>query len=106
MCVLFVMIRRPTRSTRTDTIFPDTTLFRSCIGRRGDRPGGIDGDRAAAEEVLLDRHQRPLGVADKPIAVMLVGIAEGLQAAEPAAADRIDLGIFRDRKSTRLNSSH
>src|SRR3546814_7037290 len=24
------MIRRPPRSTRTDTLFPDTTLFRSC----------------------------------------------------------------------------
>src|SRR3546814_4854022 len=29
------MIRRPPRSTRTDTLFPDTTLFRSvCPGRR------------------------------------------------------------------------
>src|SRR3546814_4015790 len=26
------MIRRPPRSTRTDTLFPYTTLFRSCIG--------------------------------------------------------------------------
>src|SRR3546814_8873185 len=26
------MIRRPPRSTRTDTLFPDTTLFRSCSG--------------------------------------------------------------------------
>src|SRR3546814_4228501 len=26
----FVMIRRPPRSTRTDTLFPYTTLFRSC----------------------------------------------------------------------------
>src|SRR3546814_778385 len=26
---LFLMIRRPPRSTRTDTLFPDTTLFRS-----------------------------------------------------------------------------
>src|SRR3546814_14023740 len=25
------MIRRPTRSTRTDTLFPDTTLFRSDV---------------------------------------------------------------------------
>src|SRR3546814_1494012 len=25
------MIRRPPRSTRTDTLFPDTTLFRSCL---------------------------------------------------------------------------
>src|SRR3546814_17954382 len=26
------MIRRPARSTRTDTLFPDTTLFRSQLG--------------------------------------------------------------------------
>src|SRR3546814_19787430 len=36
------MIRRPPRSTRTDTLFPYTTLFRSTIGElarvaRGDR---------------------------------------------------------------------
>src|SRR3546814_6102055 len=34
-CVfLFLMIRRPPRSTRTDTLFPYTTLFRSprCLG--------------------------------------------------------------------------
>src|SRR3546814_6068337 len=29
MLVLFLMIRRPPRSTRTDTLFPYTTLFRS-----------------------------------------------------------------------------
>src|SRR3546814_12990803 len=28
-CVLCLMIRRPPRSTRTDTLFPYTTLFRS-----------------------------------------------------------------------------
>src|SRR3546814_9611091 len=27
--MFFLMIRRPPRSTRTDTLFPDTTLFRS-----------------------------------------------------------------------------
>src|SRR3546814_9314249 len=32
-CVFFLMIRRPPRSTRTDTLFPYTTLFRS--PRRG-----------------------------------------------------------------------
>src|SRR3546814_13656486 len=31
-CFFFLMIRRPPRSTRTDTLFPDTTRFRS--GRR------------------------------------------------------------------------
>src|SRR3546814_6331967 len=29
----FLMIRRPPRSTRTDTLFPYTTLFRSPAGR-------------------------------------------------------------------------
>src|SRR3546814_10277670 len=28
-CVFFLMVRRPPRSTRTDTLFPYTTLFRS-----------------------------------------------------------------------------
>src|SRR3546814_6686483 len=30
VCLFFLMIRRPPRSTRTDTLFPYTTLFRSC----------------------------------------------------------------------------
>src|SRR3546814_14235695 len=30
--VFFLMIRRPPRSTRTDTLFPYTTLFRSPVG--------------------------------------------------------------------------
>src|SRR3546814_2815748 len=37
------MIRRPPRSTRTDTLFPYTTLFRSYRdGRRVDRSSDID----------------------------------------------------------------
>src|SRR3546814_10953801 len=48
MCILmlciffFLMIRRPPRSTRTDTLFPYTTLFRSDAHRRdaGQRHGG------------------------------------------------------------------
>src|SRR3546814_11348063 len=35
--VFFLMIRRPPRSTRTDTLFPYTTLFRSA--RRLQLPG-------------------------------------------------------------------
>src|SRR3546814_14250257 len=31
MFLLFLMIRRPPRSTRTDTLFPYTTLFRSHV---------------------------------------------------------------------------
>src|SRR3546814_10444606 len=31
--IFFLMIRRPPRSTRTDTLFPYTTLFRSLFAR-------------------------------------------------------------------------
>src|SRR3546814_16605363 len=44
ICFVF-MIRRPPRSTRTDTLFPYTTLFRSAVLCHG---------REAAE--LADRH--------------------------------------------------
>src|SRR3546814_10672827 len=39
LTLFFYMIRRPPRSTRTDTLFPYTTLFRS-----GDSPGAQRGD--------------------------------------------------------------
>src|SRR3546814_20660493 len=52
------MIRRPPRSTRTDTLFPYTTLFRSmCVvaarlaGSARMRPVGPSCDRAVAAEV-------------------------------------------------------
>src|SRR3546814_7725360 len=34
MNILFLMIRRPPRSTRTDTLFPYTTLFRSRLNEK------------------------------------------------------------------------
>src|SRR3546814_12995233 len=36
---VFLMIRRPPRSTRTDTLFPYTTLFRS--GKAGSKAAGV-----------------------------------------------------------------
>src|SRR3712207_7401796 len=42
MCFFFLMIRRPPRST----LFPYTTLFRSCRRRGGGRPG-----RGAADQL-------------------------------------------------------
>src|SRR3546814_7223661 len=33
MLFFFLMLRRPPRSTRTDTLFPYTTLFRSSVGK-------------------------------------------------------------------------
>src|SRR3546814_15494600 len=43
MTFFFLMIRRPPRSTRTDTLFPYTTLFRSAeLGKIGASPA-LDG---------------------------------------------------------------
>src|SRR3546814_13533788 len=43
------MIRRPPRSTRTDTLFPYTTLFRSAFDALGDIPHHV-GEAALAEQ--------------------------------------------------------
>src|SRR3546814_6624709 len=62
--VFFLMIRRPPRSTRTDTLFPYTTLFRSAdvallhVHRLGGDELGIEPGRLGT----VDRgrlHERP-----------------------------------------------
>src|SRR3546814_2443238 len=53
--VVFLMIRRPPRSTRTDTLFPYTTLFRSPVERASRRTirthpdGALPADRIAQD---------------------------------------------------------
>src|SRR3546814_20939352 len=60
------MIRRPPRSTRTDTLFPYTTLFRSPLV--DDAPEAVrDGERRAGGD-----QQRGSGDSDPP------GIADGM----------------------------
>src|SRR3546814_13604255 len=56
--LFFLMIRRPPRSTRTDTLFPYTTLFRSPASpaSRFHRGSGIPGDDVAG---VLDRRHGP-----------------------------------------------
>src|SRR3546814_2140230 len=117
------MIRRPPRSTRTDTLFPYTTLFRSA--------------RAFEAARLIHRQQRarPLG-NDALFEQYLRGCRSGAPAAggaviclvpwflfshrlpnrayrrglihESLAFERAPVGepLLADRKSTRLNSSH
>src|SRR3546814_10921842 len=67
---LFLMIRRPPRSTRTDTLFPDTTLFRSGPCKRG---GARDAEEKAparpGRRPPAARRGRPLG--------QLLGLAGG-----------------------------
>src|SRR3546814_15510664 len=95
----FLMLRRPPRSTRTDTLFPYTTLFRSGQGRFhcavhwavcGHAPGSRDGKRVRVFFAPPVQRARPRAAA---VAVTAAATARLL----PGGADR---------KSTRLNSSH
>src|SRR3546814_15966914 len=57
--VFFLIIRRPPRSTRTDTLFPYTTLFRSLAVECG---GGLiqNQDRRIFQERARNRQPLPL----------------------------------------------
>src|SRR3546814_15603552 len=92
--VLLFMIRRPPRSTRTDTLFPYTTLFRSqlCQVTRLNAPCHIR---------LLRLQRLPHFVKDHPVGLSLVDKDVEFDIARIGSAY-----LQIDRKSTRLNSSH
>src|SRR3546814_19186924 len=54
------MIRRPPRSTRTDTLFPYTTLFRS-VGKQSINGRGIGGGTQFRAHLLAGKHVGQLG---------------------------------------------
>src|SRR3546814_8853122 len=108
------MIRRPPRSTRTDTLFPYTTLFRSgLVEASRPRDIGKAHDEAVAPrsghgvDVGIDRHIGPVMLAQQ----FGNGVADATEAHDHGAAFRRLFGLrvaaaHLDRKSTRLNSSH
>src|SRR3546814_10622911 len=59
--VFFLLIRRPPRSTRTDTLFPYTTLFRSRCSRDGrdQAPGCRPRRRGGSGNGRGNRGRRP-----------------------------------------------
>src|SRR3546814_10975655 len=96
--LFFLMIRRPPRSTRTDILFPYTTLFRSlaaviiAVGAADDRlqrlqPGQVDPDVLADLRPERRHHAKA-----------------GRRQVEQVDVEGVEPRL--DRKSTRLNSSH
>src|SRR3546814_20012499 len=121
----FLMIRRPPRSTRTDTLVPYTTLFRStnappaispCTIGSGKMPTPPPAfamsiiirallhrlsDLAAIREAAIASRIRPW------IGEWLASDQTGSAASVPRAKVAATAGLAsQDRKSTRLNSSH
>src|SRR3546814_4922999 len=60
----FLKIRRPPRSTRTDTLFPYTTLFRSARVHRNRNRAEIMATRLARDTAASFRRVRPVCCED------------------------------------------
>src|SRR3712207_7203347 len=84
MLLFFLMIRRPPRST----LFPYTTLFRS---------------EAPRTVRLRNEDAAPLAPREIRVRALLSGISHGTELNLYRGTSAFD---ERDRKSTRLNSSH
>src|SRR3546814_10429875 len=54
LCIFFVRIRRPPRSTRTDTLFPYTPLFRSDLEQQIALPDHLAFLEARAHDLPVD----------------------------------------------------
>src|SRR3712207_8659149 len=94
------MIRRPPRST----LFPYTTLFRSHA--RGPHLGRVELRHVVAATVVTEeRGEQVRGGRREPVGV---GVERRGVLVGPDAVGALVLvhGAERDRKSTRLNSSH
>src|SRR3546814_6044933 len=66
--IFFLMIRRPPRSTRTDTLFPYTTLFRSVRRVCLNRPLPVPPLQAAFDHAAPPRASRAAGCLSSPAA--------------------------------------
>src|SRR3546814_1987383 len=114
----FLMIRRPPRSTRTDTLFPYTTLLRSCsatLKRAAERfahSARLISDSASVEFVpegdnyrlkvdLNTGGRQPIYQTIDTIVAGFLILCEWIQ-----SAPVVPVEVTLDRKSTRLNSSH
>src|SRR3546814_13469502 len=102
------MLRRPRRSTRTDTLFPYTTRFRAGEARQRGAGGAQEEDRLdQIAGSLLDRQRGELLVIQRAFAHH-PRHGERQLLANLLDAEFGDAGVAAalDRKSTRLNSSH
>src|SRR3546814_5345143 len=116
------MIRRPPRSTRTDTLFPYTTLFRSCrstefprrpgLGSPPGRPRVPRSTRVGAPGATPDRGTQVSTPTPYPGGIMSTLTTAPADTDIVTTARRVLPGDILldahgpDRKSTRLNSSH
>src|SRR3546814_15120564 len=99
------MIRPPPRSTRTDTLFPYTTIFRSASVRKQET---ITRTQESIMPYLIETFDKPhtqalrQALRDKHLDYL----EDNKKLLLACGAKLEDDGTGGDRKSTRLNSSH
>src|SRR3546814_1604847 len=111
------MYRRPPRSTRTDTLFPYTTLFRSLrIEQAGDNPSlraiGIAHQPPALHHAHY-LHRQPLAPIDPFDRIILAGTDAHIDrfrseehTSELQSLMRISYAVFCLKKKTTLHTIH
>src|SRR3546814_7632805 len=90
------MIRRPPRSTRTDTLFPYTTLFRSEGSDRGVVPAAIVALRHNHVDAVIDHLLGVLDLADHRHDPGAIGMKAVHPRSGMAEAGGIDWHLFLD----------
>src|SRR3546814_4335017 len=93
----FLMIRRPPRSTRTDTLFPYTTLFRSPVRVAGDeiQPGLV-----AVYRSLVDPEATLTRIDAKPAFTLGDSSRSEEHTSELQSLMRISYAVFCLKKKT------
>src|SRR3546814_11719610 len=98
------MIRRPPRSTRTDTLFPYTTLFRSHVevvgGGHGEVVDAVQHRRDVLARVVEDSHRLGLDVVDPHPVVALGGEVHEADVVDHALPT-VEAGGARHRRAER-----
>src|SRR3546814_2611043 len=102
------MTRLPPRSTRTDTLFPYTTLFRSTRGRPDfAAPQGLIGSRNGVDEILVV--SRMAAGRDEHRLTMCLGAERSEEhTSELQSLMRISYAVFclQKKKYTLIPSTH
>src|SRR3546814_17297120 len=102
------MIRRPPRPTRTDTLFPYTTLFRSNFHAL--KPlidFGTDAQKRRCLPTIADGGLGALAITEPTAGSDATGMRTRFTPeGDEIVIDGGKIFITKDRKSTRLNSSH
>src|SRR3546814_14887387 len=105
------MIRRPPRSTRTDTLFPYTTLFRSASQTAFLRSTKSQGNAAVAA-IFVENADLSFAVAEsdeiltEQLDMDRIAIRVWQLRTQQRGHPEVPHRLAQDRKSTRLNSSH